>query len=143
MIRKAIVADAQAIHDLLKQILLFHKAMYPQRFQKDAKYSLDDVKELINDPKKLVYVYQQTEILGYIIADILERVIFIDDLCVDETHRGQKIGEQLVQQIFDDAGKMGVSEIQLNVWEKNIGAKHFYDKLGFKPLRTILYKPTK
>jgi ribosomal protein S18 acetylase RimI-like enzyme len=58
------------------------------------------------------------------------RTLFIDDLCVDETVRGQHIGEALFRFAADQARRMGCRDVILNVWEGNDAAKRFYEKMG-------------
>ena len=58
--------------------------------------------------------------------------MFIDDLCVDSSCRGQHIGEQLFEHVKSEAKKIGCYEVTLNVWTGNFGAEHFYEKMGMK-----------
>lgn len=135
MIRRAESKDAKRIHELLQSIRELHQAMYPDRFKGEAKYGVEEILDILADPKTLVFVYALEEVLGYVIAFIKEDHLFVDDLCVDESMRGQKIGEQLMDQILLEAKALGKREIQLNVWEKNKTAIHFYEKLGYAPLK--------
>ena len=51
------------------------------------------------------------------------KTLFIDDLCVDEKARGQKLGEQFYQFALAFAKEQGCYNITLDVWEGNDGAK--------------------
>ena len=61
--------------------------------------------------------------------------LYIDDLCVEETCRGQHIGEQLYHQVEQYARQRRCHAITLNVWAFNENAKAFYEKMGLKPLK--------
>lgn len=140
MIRNANLMDAPRIHELLKNILQLHKELYPERFPAESKYSLEEVESLISDPKKIVYVYEEDRVEGYVIGILQDSYIFVDDLCVAPSMRGKAVGEQLMDAISNHARSLELDEIQLNVWEKNTGAIRFYEKLEFVPLKRVLSK---
>lgn len=62
--------------------------------------------------------------------------MFIDDLCVDQTQRGQKIGEQLFEYVKAEAKRLGCYEVTLNVWNGNDSAMRFHEKMGMRPKET-------
>lgn len=86
------------------------------------------------------------EVLGYVFCEIKEmpkrpfmqsyKMLYIDDLCVDENARGQHIGKQLYEYVLDYARTIGCYEVMLNVWEGNDRAKAFYQKVGMKVKET-------
>ena len=59
-------------------------------------------------------------------GDVLEpiKTLFIDDLCVASSVRGQKIGEQLYEFALSYA-KQQVPQSYLDVWADNAGAVRF------------------
>ena len=83
------------------------------------------------------------EVLGYafcvitqntgsnILTDI--KTLYIDDLCVDETLRGQHVGRQLYDYVVQFAKDSGCYNVTLNVWSCNESAMRFYEKCGLKP----------
>ncbi|WP_044749692.1 GNAT family N-acetyltransferase, partial [Streptococcus suis] len=68
-------------------------------------------------------------------GDVLEPVktLFIDDLCVANSARGQKIGEQLYEFALSYAKEQGCHNLTLDVWADNAGAVRFYERQGMKP----------
>lgn len=48
--------------------------------------------------------------------------LFIDDLCVDASTRGQHIGEKLFVHVKEEAKRLGCYEVTLNVWAGNTSA---------------------
>ena len=55
---------------------------------------------------------------------------FVDDLCVDETKRGQHVGKALFDFVKEEAKRRGCYELTLNVWEGNDNAQLFYEHMG-------------
>ena len=58
--------------------------------------------------------------------------LFIDDLCVDASTRGQHVGESLFEYVKSEAKRLGCYEVTLNVWTGNTSAEKFYEKMGLK-----------
>jgi ribosomal protein S18 acetylase RimI-like enzyme len=97
-------------------------------------------------------VDEAEEVLGYafcvwqqhlnneILTDI--KTLYIDDLCVDETRRGQHIGKRLYEHVLAYAKENKFYNVTLNVWSLNEGAMKFYEACGLKPqkvgMETIL-----
>ena len=61
------------------------------------------------------------------------KTLYIDDLCVDETCRGQHIGRSLYNAALAMAREKGCYNVTLNVWSCNPTALRFYESLGLKP----------
>ena len=61
------------------------------------------------------------------------KTLYIDDLCVEESCRGQGLGKQIFQEVCRYAKMRKIHNITLNVWCCNESAMAFYEKLGMKP----------
>ena len=144
-IRDAQPKDSEKIINLLQQVLELHAKIRPDIFiPGTTKYTPDQLKGILNDPEKPIYVAvdDSDSVLGYAFCQIKEqpfstnmipfKSMFIDDLCVDSTCRGQHIGEQLFEYVKAQARKIGCYEVTLNVWAGNTGAERFYEKMGMK-----------
>lgn len=144
-IRNAQAKDSDKIINLLQQVLDLHAKIRPDIFiPGTTKYTSDQLKGILNDEEKPVYVAVDDNdyVLGYAFCQIKEqpfstnmipfKSMFIDDLCVDSTCRGQHIGEQLFDYVKAQAKKIGCYEVTLNVWAGNTGAERFYEKMGMK-----------
>lgn len=152
-IRKAEVKDMPKIMDLLNQVLAVHHEGRPDLFKGNCtKYTDAELKGLISNPKTPIFVAADDgdEVLGYafclfqqkkddnILTDI--KTLYIDDLCVDESLRGQSIGKRLYEAVLDFAKESGCYNVTLNVWECNQTAKHFYEKCGLSVQKTGMEK---
>lgn len=110
MIRFAESKDIDAIMRLLFQVNNVHAKGRPDLFVADAtKYGPEDVKSILNDPATPVFAFtdDNDNMQAYcfcIVQDHTDthhlmpvKTLYIDDLCVDETLRGQHIGQQLYE----------------------------------------------
>lgn len=148
-IRCANYKDVEKINDLLMQVCLIHHNGRSDIFKSGAKkYTDEELVSIIHnsDTPILVAVDDEDKVLGYafcifkqniennILTDI--KTLYIDDLCVDENHRGEHIGSMLYDAAVELARENGCYNITLNVWELNQNAKEFYKSKGMSVLKT-------
>ena len=148
-IRRGIDQDMEGINKLLRQVLTVHHRGRPDLFKADAKkYREEELSAILHDDTKPVFVAldDSEHVMGYafcilkrqlndnILTDI--KTLYIDDLCVDESSRGQHIGSRLYEYVLQYARREGCYNVTLNVWECNPGAKLFYEKCGLTPQKT-------
>ena len=72
--------------------------------------------------------------LSALLEDI--KTLYIDDICVDESARGQHVGKALFEHIRNYAQTIGCHNITLNVWEGNTPALSFYQHMGMGVQKT-------
>lgn len=150
-IRLAQPKDIPALLGLLKQILSVHHQARPDIFKKEgSKYSEQDLENLMMQKQTPIFVYENADdqILGHLFVTIKEvtdnpvlqpiKTLFIEDLCVDQAARGQKIGDQLYQFAVNYAKEIGCYNLTLNVWNDNEGALRFYQRQGMKAQETVM-----
>ena len=152
MIRKACEKDIPKIEDLLSQVDLVHHNGRPDIFKIGKKYDEEELKVLLKDESRpiLVAAGENDEVLGYcfciyqqhldnsVLTDI--KTLYIDDLCVDETLRGQHIGTKLYEAALQMAKENGCYNLTLNVWSCNPSAMRFYEALGMLPQKIAMEK---
>ena len=66
--------------------------------------------------------------------------LYIDDICVDASVRGQHVGKALYDYVIAYAREIGCYNVTLNVWECNPGARKFYEAMGMVPQKTGMEK---
>ena len=145
-IRRAVKEDMQGINHLLNQVLMVHHNGRPDLFKAGTKkYTDEELCTIIEDDRKPIFVAvdDRQEVLGYafcvfiqhlndnILTDI--KTLYIDDLCVDETKRGQHIGKELYEFVVKFAKEENCYNLTLNVWSCNESAMRFYEKCGLVP----------
>ena len=133
------------ILELLRQVGQVHHAGRPDIFRQGAqKYGASQVLAMLNNSRTPIFVAaEEDKVLGYgfcqvktyendpVICDHTE--LYIDDLCVDENHRGQHIGKAIYNEILRYAKGRRCYNVTLNVWTCNPSAMKFYESLGLKP----------
>lgn len=144
--RRAKDSDTGRILELLNQVARVHQEGRPDLFKKDSrKYEEKELQEIFRDENRPIFVAadENDEVLGYAFCKVIQykndailtdiRTLYIDDLCVDERQRGQKIGEFIYRHVKEYARHEGFYNLTLNVWSCNTSAQKFYEKMGLKP----------
>ncbi len=149
-IRFAREGDIPKIIDLLYQVGQVHYDLRPDVFRPvTLKYGENDIRQIMENKNRPIFIAAEGDtVLGFgfciikdirgnnVINDMVE--FYIDDLCVDEDHRSQGIGEALYRHIYNHAKSLGCRAVTLNVWNCNSRALKFYKKLGLKPQRLYM-----
>ena len=151
-VRRAEARDIPAILNLLVQVDMVHHNGRPDLFRGPAtKYSAEELAAILADEETPVFVCTdgQDRVLGHGFcvmehtgSHVLEEhtTLYIDDICVEETARGQGVGRALYEHILDFARGKGAYNVTLNVWSCNPGAMAFYEKLGLVPYKVGMEK---
>jgi len=151
-VRRAEERDIPAILNLLVQVDMVHHNGRPDLFKGPAtKYNADELKAIFADGEKPVFVCtdENDRVLGHGFCVmqhsggelmVEHRTLYIDDICVDESARGQGVGRALYDHILHYAREKGCYNVTLNVWSCNPGAMAFYEKLGLVPYKVGMEK---
>ncbi len=75
---------------------------------------------------------EKDAILGYSILFAAADQADVSNIAVDPDHRGQKIGDALMQEMLNQAADRGVKEVFLEVRVSNAPAIGLYQKYGFE-----------
>lgn len=141
-IRFAKPLDVPGILSLLRQVGQVHHQARPDIFRAGAqKYGASQVLQMLNCSATPIFVAAEADqVLGYCFCQVKtveqdpvmqdRTLLYIDDLCVDKTHRGQKIGTSLYKAVCNYAKQRRCHSVTLNVWCCNAGALAFYESLG-------------
>ena len=152
-IRRAKETDMPGINNLLRQVLMVHHNGRPDLFKANAKkYTDEELKDILKDDTRPIFVGvdEEENVMGYafcvfqqhignnILTDV--KTLYIDDLCVDESCRGQGIATKLYRHAVDYARFQGCKFVSLNVWSGN-DALQFYEKMGMRPRSMTMETP--
>lgn len=148
MIRLAKNRDIPQIQTLLSQVGEVHHQIRPDIFRPGAlKYTASELQTILADPLRPVFVAEvDDQILGYAFCihrdydgtgvSTCRKEIYVDDVCVEEAHRGQGIATALMRQVYTYARERGCEFVTLNVWAGNDTARKFYESMGMTPRNT-------
>ena len=104
------------------------------------KFNTQSVLSELNNPESEFYlVKREQNSIGYLKlnfgnaqTDIKDQSSMeIERIYILKNYQGNKIGEILYSKALEIAAARKASYIWLGVWEKNLGAIRFYNKLGF------------
>ena len=149
LIRRAEISDIPEILRLLVQVCNVHQDIRPDIFKRDGvKYTEADLTELLADEARPVWcAVEDGAFLGYCFCQWKvfrdssvstdRRELYIDDLCVDETARGQGVATALFRYVTETAKAEGTNFITLNVWHGN-SALHSCEKMGMTPRKSTM-----
>ena len=151
-IRKAEPRDIPGMIALLYQVGGVHHDIRPDIFREKAiKYTPDELEAILKDETKPIFVCDDAGfVAGYCFCQIRvyenstvltdRKELYIDDLCVDENLRGQRIGSLLYDHTVAFAREIGCDFLTLNVWCGNDGAMKFYENAGLTPRNIMMEK---
>ena len=150
LIRRAEISDIPEILRLLHQVCDVHAQIRPDIFKSGGtKYNEAELQKILADDALPVFcALEGGRFLGYCFCKWKEqrgssvmvdcKELYIDDLCVDESARGQGVATELFRFVKSYARAGGSGALTLNVWRGNDNALRFYEKMGMKPRNTIL-----
>ena len=143
-IRFACENDIPQMLDLLLQVGEVHHQIRPDLFRAGAqKYDEATLKRLLKTSDRPILAAEEDgKMVGYAFC-ILQvtkddpvlcdrRVLYIDDLCVDENHRGRGIAGALYRRALELARELSCDAVTLNVWWGNDNALRFYENCGLQ-----------
>ena len=149
MIRRANKGDIGRIIELLHQVNMVHHVLRPDLFKPHTtKYDEQQLDSMLSDSQKPIFVYDDGQVQGYAFCQLSEvkgdklledtKMLYIDDICVDEAARGKHVGKTLYEYVLDYARSIGCHNITLNVWEGNDPALSFYKNMGMQVQKTTM-----
>lgn len=159
-IRRAVEKDVPGLVELLLQVCNVHADGRPDLFVHGSrKYSDAELCALLTDDARPVFVAVEKgegaegdagtaageQIVGHAFCVLQDyagsnnmqpvKTLYIDDICVDEAHRGQHVASALYRHVLDYARSLGCHNVTLNVWSCNPGAQKFYEAMGMTPYK--------
>lgn len=140
-IRKAKIEDYDKIIELYKELYdaekIFDKNL-SSTYNVSEKQK-EEIQKRIKSRKEIFLAAEEDDkiiglIDGYIIdnSSHIEKVGYLDHLCVNKKYRKLGIGENLIKEFSNKMKNKNVTYLKLNAFEKNLPAIALYEKLGFE-----------
>ena len=93
---------------------------------------------------RILAAFNHTTVVGIAclipIYTLTRRCGIIEHVVVDEKMRRKGVGTRMMQEIFDEARKMGLSRLDLTCGEEKSEAQKMYLKLGFETRTTCNFR---
>ena len=136
--------------ELLRQVGQVHHDIRPDIFPENTlKYDETALKELLKDASRPVFVAMEGNfVAGYCFCvhkdhqasavSTRRKELYVDDLCVDESRRGQGVAGELYRYATAYAKRCGCDFVTLNVWCGNDTAMAFYEHAGLTPRHIMM-----
>lgn len=107
--------------------------------------TLQRVKDIVASPSAELWVVKDGErIIGMSTINFMQRVLgsagYIDDVVIDESHRGKGFGTKLMEAVIQSARERGVERVALTSRPSREAANKLYLKLGFKMKQTNAFR---
>jgi ribosomal protein S18 acetylase RimI-like enzyme len=146
-IEQATAADFEQVGRVFAEENRFHAGLLPDRFRVAEPIMTPEwFDALLASPVQTLLVARAAgQVVGVLLLQEMaspddeiyrpRRYLYVDELMVAGTHRGQGIGRRLMEAAEGRARALGIEEIELNVWERNAGAIAFYEHLGYTTVR--------
>jgi ribosomal protein S18 acetylase RimI-like enzyme len=103
----------------------------------DLMYSESSLKKQMEDGAEFIFVYEDTEPVGFASFEEIEPTLFkLHKIYVLPSQQGKGTGRFVIDHVLDQIKKRGARALQLQV-NRNNKAKGFYEKLGFTVIEEI------
>ena len=140
MLELATMTDQASINALALQVHAMHVAWRPDIYEMvDELYPRERMVEGIS-ARELYVAKLNDQIVGYVSLKIRNydhpglvkrKVMVVDEICVEETLRGNGIGMAMMEDVRALAKAFRCTDLQLGVYPQNDEAVGFYQKCGF------------
>lgn len=143
-IRRAVERDYEVYCNLMSEINELHRLALPGIFQQPAGRIVDQdyFLSLLNNDQSAIFIAEYNgQAAGFVNVVIREAPVYpvllprrygvVDTLVVHPAFQRTGVGRALMDQGEAWAASQGVSEVELNVYEFNLGAQAFYRQLGY------------
>ncbi len=140
LIRSAKSSDYDSVETIMQQVQKLHVDWRPDIYKPaDPVYSREYFEKMVAENRLMVAELEGTVagiisfMYRHVASDkqVTRNVLFVDDLAVKETCRGQGIGTQLLQFMKTKAKQEHLDGLELQVNARNTAARKMYEKLGF------------
>lgn len=143
-IRRAKEEDFEEIKNLVVEINNIHAKARPDLYEcTEEPITRGEFYELLRSKTTEVFVATKlctNEIVAYSILNIINNKCllftknryygYIEEFCVKSNYKRRGIGKTLFNYMKEYSKTLGLTSLQLTVWEFNEDARHFYESLG-------------
>ena len=120
--------------------------LLPQLSQKANSISKEALEEIISSNNTLLIAadHGDSKMVGTLTIVFYRTPVGlrarIEDVVVDKDYRGKGIGQALIQYAVDKAKQTGCTSVDLTSRPDRVQANRLYQKIGFKSIKTNVYR---
>jgi GNAT superfamily N-acetyltransferase len=119
--------------------------LIPQLSSSSPAPAREDLAAIVDDPFSVLYLARiEGRIVGSLTLALYQiptgLKAWIDDVVVDESARGQGVGEALSMAAVEEARRRGAKDVSLTSRPFRESANRLYQRLGFQPYETNVYR---
>jgi ribosomal protein S18 acetylase RimI-like enzyme len=138
------IAPATTVDD---ELLAAMAALVPQLSQSSPAPTATELSEIVESTNSLLYVARLDGAIVGSLTLAFYRIptgvkAWIEDVMVDDAARGQGIGEALNRAAIDEARRRGAKHVTLTSRPSRQAANRLYQRIGFEPYATNVYRYT-
>lgn len=121
------------------------RGLITQLTAKNVTLSETILEEIITSESTTLFIAKENEHIVGCLALVAYRIptglkFWIEDVVVDQNHRGKGIGKRLTARAIEWAGHLGASQINLTSNPKRKAAHALYNNMGFRQRKTTVFR---
>lgn len=137
--------EVSAVTEVDASLVEAFARLIPQLSSSSPPPSAEDLAAIVSTPESVLFVARSDSAIVGSLTLALYRIptgvkAWIEDVVVDESARGMGAGEALNRAAIDEAARRGAKNVSLTSRPSREAANRLYQRLGFEPYETNLYR---
>ena len=138
-------AQIEIATEVTDEIVAAFGRLIPQLSSSSPAPGREDLAAIVDDPFSVLYLARvDGRIVGSLTLALYQiptgLKAWIEDVVVDESARGQGVGEALSMAAVEEARRRGAKDVSLTSRPFRESANRLYQRLGFQPYETNVYR---
>ena len=139
--------EISAADTVTDELVAAFARLVPQLSSSSPPPSAEALGAIVHAPDSVLFVARDGDRVVGSLTLALYRIptglkAWIEDVVVDESVRGQGVGESLNRAALDEARRRGAKNVSLTSRPSREAANRLYQRLGFEPYSTNVYRYT-
>jgi ribosomal protein S18 acetylase RimI-like enzyme len=140
--------DIREVHQITDEMMAAFDRLMPQLTSSGRKPSREEMTQIVESPATVLYIARDPDREGEIVGMLtlaMYRIptglkAWIEDVVVDESARGKRIGELLCLAAIERAKAAGAKGVDLTSRPSREAANRLYQRMGFQKRETNSYR---
>jgi len=137
--------EVRAASEVDDELVTGFGVLIPQLSSSSPPPTAQELREIVAAPDSVLFLARVDGRLAGSLTLAFYRIptglkAWIEDVVVDESARGQGVGEALNRAAIEEARRRGAKNVSLTSRASREAANRLYQRLGFEPYETNLYR---